>query len=235
MCKKYLKSSSLIGQLWANLEIILRMLSYLLACPKRLSMRMSLIKRLFSCAEDATWFRVPLKKSALVEKEHQLEALIMETEAHNMDLKRAWHGFKVESLASMLKFGLQESSPNVVGSRHQGKGFLYCCGDDFVVKAWGYCNLVPAQDHGIFLSCMWELAVDRWKSLPAKSVGKRDGQWFQPLCSYARRALWIHIVNFKDVPDGQPIQAVWESLFEWACTPHFSLEHSLLLDGSRQK
>ena len=29
--------------------------------------------------------------------------------------------------------------------------------------------------------------VDRWKAIP---------QWLQPLSSYARRALWIQVVNF---------------------------------------
>ena len=162
------------------------------------------LDRLGEISKNGIWFRMPLKESALMETEAPMSKKTKGAE-------RAWHGFKMESLASMLKFGLQESSPDKIGSQHQGTSCLYCCSDNFVTKASGYCNSVPGQD-GLYWSGMWELVVDRRQGITAKP--KRRCQWLQPRPSYARRALWILVVNFEDVPKGQGIQAIWEPLFE---------------------
>ncbi len=50
-------------------------------------------------------------------------------------LKRAWHGFKMESLASVLLHGIQDSGPNAFGSRYENNAGIYCCGDKRIYRA----------------------------------------------------------------------------------------------------
>ncbi len=123
--------------------------------------------------------------------------------------ERAWHGFKMESLASMLVHGIRDSGPGLPASRHENKEGIYCCGNSHVYRAAGYANAVPSGDN-LYWSGMWELKVDRNRCEGCK----RRGQWIQPAPSVERTALWIRVANFQDISDGESIQAVWEPLFE---------------------
>ena len=166
-----------------------------------------------SSFEGLLWFRVPFK-----------ETLMSMAVTKYPDVQRAWHGCKWESLASMLAFGLRASGPDEIGSRHQTEAGLYCCSDNYCSMAAGYCNTVPSSnDNALYWSCLWELDVDRFDRI----VCKRRHQWQQKLSSVCRRALWVRVARFQDLPDGEPIQAFWEPLFEYrfrfadACSSSF--------------
>ncbi len=124
-------------------------------------------------------------------------------------LERAWHGFKMESLASILLHGIQDSGPNVFGSRYENNAGIYCRGGKRSYRAAGYTNAVPSGDN-LYWSGMWELVVDRNQLVPCKRVG----QWVRPASSVRRTALWIRVVNLQDIPDREGVQALWEPLFE---------------------
>ena len=130
------------------------------------------------------------------------------------EIERGWHGFRLESLPSMLYNGLQESAPGRVGTQnHVGESCLYCCSDEFVTMAAGYRNYTPGPQ-GLYWSAMWELVVDRAWGKYAVCKPKRKGQWLQRKSGYARRALWIHVMCADDLVDGENIQVAWEPLFE---------------------
>jgi hypothetical protein len=144
-----------------------------------------------------SWFRIPFSE------------LVMQPPSGSDWYERAWHGFKMESLASMLVHGIRASGPDLPASRHENKEGIYCCGDTHVYRAAGYANAVPSGDN-LYWSGMWELKVDR-----NRLVGcKRPGQWIQPAPSVERTALWIRVANFQEISDGESVQAVWEPLFE---------------------
>ena len=145
------------------------------------------------------WFRVPFK-----------ETLMSMDVNCKSNVKRAWHGFKWESLSSMLVQGLIGSGPDQLGSNFQTEAGLYCCSDAYCSMAAGYCNTVPSSNNGLYWSCLWELAVDRCGLIPCK----RKHQWQQKISSVCRRALWVRVVRYEDLPDGEAIQAFWEPLIE---------------------
>lgn len=154
-----------------------------------------------TCDGHATWFVLPLAKSALRSTDARLD---------RQGYARAWHGFKLESLAAMLTHGLRASGPEVAGARFEhGEATLYCCADNHVQMAAGYCNSVPG-DGGLYWSGMWELAVNRYDNKKCK----RPGQWRQPPGSYCRQALWVRVVRLREIPDGEAVQAFWEPLIE---------------------
>jgi len=144
-----------------------------------------------------SWFRIPFSDT------------VMQPLSKSNWFERAWHGFKMESLASMLVHGIRDSGPDLPASRHENKEGIYCCGDTHVYRATGYANAVPSGDN-LYWSGMWELKVDRNRCEGCK----RRGQWIQPAPSVERTALWIRVANFQDISDGESIQAVWEPLFE---------------------
>ena len=124
-------------------------------------------------------------------------------------VKRAWHGFKAETLAAQLRDGLISSSSDRIGARTNVASNVFCCSDTYVTHAWNYSNLVPSGDN-VHWSFMWELSVDRNQLIPQP----RQFQWSQPLGSVCRKALWVWASNFQDIPDNFPVQAVWQPLFE---------------------
>ena len=81
--------------------------------------------------------------------------------------------------------------------------------------AAGYCNTVPSSNHGLFWSCLWELDVDRAGLIPCR----RKHQWQQKISCVCRRALWLRVVRYENLPDGEAIQAFWEPLFEYPLRP----------------
>ncbi len=139
---------------------------------------------------DETWFRIPFDET------------IMQESSSSTWPQRAWHGFKLESLASILKNGIMESGPKVPGARNETPG-IYCCGDNHVHRAAGYANVVPSGDN-LYWSAMSELQVDRNQLIPCQ--GK--GQWTQPASSVKRTALRIRTVNLHDMHNGEGVQAL---------------------------
>ena len=72
-----------------------------------------------------SWFRIPFSDT------------VMQPLSKSNWFERAWHGFKMESLASMLVHGIRDSGPDLPASRHENKEGIYCCGDTHVYRATG--------------------------------------------------------------------------------------------------
>jgi hypothetical protein len=126
-------------------------------------------------------------------------------------IERAWHGFNLESLSSMLEGGLLASDSTRIGARFdQGRPGLHCSSDDWAYLAMSYSNSVPCGGN-LFMSCMWELLVDRDLYVPCRC---RRG-WIQPVSSVRIVALWVRVRNFQDIQNGDNIQGKWEALFEY--------------------
>ena len=73
-----------------------------------------------------SWFRIPFSE------------LVMQPLSVSNWCERAWHGFKMESLASILVHGIRASGPDVPASRHENKAGVYSCGDAHIYRAAGY-------------------------------------------------------------------------------------------------
>ena len=170
-------------------------------------------KRLVS-SDGVMWFRVPFKDSVMYPP-------VVRSGNHGR-FERAWHGFKWESLASMLLFGLRGSGPDDIGTCSAEDAGLYCCSDAYCSSAAGYCNNVPSGNSGLFWSCLWELSVDRDNGLIPCG---RKGQWQQKISSVFRTALFVRVARYGNVPLGEPIQAFWEPLFEFPCVVKERLLH----------
>ena len=124
--------------------------------------------------------------------------------------ERAWHGFPIECLSSMLRIGLLPSSSERVGSRNNVvEPGIFCCSDDHMKHAQHYCTLVPSGDN-LYWSFMWELSVDRYQCIKQP----RRYQWTQPVGSVCRKALWVRVINFQDIPNGEEVQAIWQPMYE---------------------
>ena len=92
--------------------------------------------------DNGSWFRIPFQEA------------IMQGPSSGNWLERAWHGFKMESLASILLHGIQDSGPNVFGSRYENNAGFYCCGDKRIYRAAGYTNAVPSGDNLSQIACL---------------------------------------------------------------------------------
>ena len=126
--------------------------------------------------------------------------------------RRAWHGFPIECLSSMLRIGLLPSSSDRVGSRNNvSEPGIFCCSDHYMDHALYYCTLVPSGDN-LYWSFLWECSVDRHQGIPQP----RKFQWTQPPGSVCRKALWVRVINFQDIPDGDYVQAIWQPMYECA-------------------
>ena len=118
-----------------------------------------------------------------------------------------FHAFPLECLASIVKHGLLASSRDRPGCRFKVPG-LYLM-KKRTHSAASYSRFV-ADSAGIFFRFTMECLVDRNQLIPCK----RRNQWLQPVGSWARVALWVQALPYKDIGPGECIMPVWIPLLE---------------------
>ena len=140
------------------------------------------------------WFRFEF-----VQKDPRMESNWLET---------GFHGFPLECLASILKHGLLESTPDRPGcrfSRGPGIYFTKLIG----AAASGYSRFV-ADREGVFYCFALECLLDRSQRKDCKS----KKEWLQPNGSCARVALWVQAAHYDDIASGEWIMPTWIPLLE---------------------
>ena len=130
---------------------------------------------------------------------------------------RGWHGTAFDSINSILRDGLRESTgesgTRVLVRNGRPVTGVYFHREEQRYKALGYAELVPLWRNGVFFQVAVEILV---RSESASKVPSSD-QWVAQAGGIQVVALWLRGLTKKDLPYGVPVREAWLPSCESQC------------------